>query len=407
MNKNEERNEAGFNWPVVIRNPNARASLDYYYGPYDSVDSMKSSVPNELWVPGFTAAVQSEDGTVEEWWVQGEGAKAGFVKKHELVDGGMRFMGKADSLSQLQAKESPSKGDVWQVAEQDGRHTIYPLYVYDGTEWAPLARNFTLTVKTPDGTSKRYDGSEAVTVDLSGVATRQDVADSKAEAAKTYATIESLDGLATWHDGYFDLLGKHRGTNQVYSRTPNNTWLYTGVTAGKDSITLDGGSITLNGGSVTLDGGNTGLRLTGNEVGLARNGAYYRANPLVLAVRLVDISGPNTTGNTCTIGYLYNPYKLDVTVSDVDSTVGYYKFTHNMYSKGLVTKRKYNENGKQDDMFSYVVMGTARGSDSAKHPLFVATMSCHGDYFTFTTSDDNTLNPFETCNIMIFDFSSL
>lgn len=394
MNKNEERNEAGFNWPVVIRNPNARASLDYYYGPYDSVDSMKSSVPNELWVPGFTAAVQSEDGTVEEWWVQGEGAKAGFVKKHELVDGGMRFMGKADSLSQLLAKESPSKGDVWQVTMLYGEKRHYPLYFYDGSGWVAFAQDYALTVNLPNGKSKTYDGSKSVTVDLSGVATRDDVNTAVAGLGKTYATIESLDGLATWHDGNYDLLGKHRIDNQVCSRTPEGKWLYTGVTAGTNLIALSGGGVW--------------LRLAENEVGMARNGgAFYRANPLVLAVRLVDIYGTNTTGNTCTIGYLYNPYKLDVTVSDVDSSAGYYKFTHNMYSKGLVTKRNYNKNGKQDDMFSYVVMGTAYGYDSAKHPLFVATMSCHGDYFTFTTSDDSTMNSFVMCNIMIFDFSSL
>lgn len=135
-------------------------------------------------------------------------------------------------------------------------------------------------------------------------------------------------------------------------------------------------------------------------------GAYYRANPLVLAVRLIDFDGTSTTGNTCSIGYMYNPYNLTITVSDVDSSAGYYKFTHNMYSKSLVTKKKYNSNGEQTDDFSYVVMGTAHGYSDV-HPLFVTAIACHGNYFTFTTSDDNTSNAFKRCDIMIYDFSTV
>lgn len=392
MNKNEERGEAGFNWPVVIKNPNARASLDYYYGPYESEDDMRSSVPNELWVPGFTAAVQSGDGSVEEWWVQGEGAGARFVRKHDTAppDGNMRFMGYAGRYDDLLAKESPSKGDVWQVAEKDGRHTIYPLYVYDGTEWAPLARNFTLTVKTPDGTSKRYDGSEAVTVDLSGVATRQDVADSKAEAAKTYATIESLDGLATWQDGDYTLLGKRLDSHQVCFRTPQGSWAPTGVTAGTNNITLAGGG--------------AGLRLMGKEVGMARNwGAYYRANPLVLAVRVTDLN----FNYSYTILEFYNPFNL--TLSCERYSEGVFKFTHNLTAAKV--SRVYGATMINDDTIdadsrvTYMALGDANTNyfNYREHLLF-SVLQRRFDSFDFRTAA-NKCHDFNTLDLFIFDFS--
>lgn len=328
---------------------------------------------------------------------QGEGAKADFVKKHELAvpDGSMRFMGLALGMEDLSKKESPSKGDVWQVAVKNGRHTIYPLYVYDGSDWAPFMQKYKLTVKLPDGTSKTYDGQEAVTVDLSKFATADDLDELK----KTIVTVDQLDGFATWKDGNFTLLGQKISDHSVHFRTPQGNWADTGVKLGTDAGIYNVSRVS---------GSQNTLRFSGKDVGLARNGgtSYYRANPLVLAVRLVDIDGLNTAGNTCTVGYLYNPYNLSVMVSDVNSSAGYYQLTHNMYTKGLVTKKSYNSNGGQDDMFSYVVMGTAHAYNSV-HPLFVTAISCRGDSFTFTTSDDNTPNAFETCNIMIYDFSTL
>lgn len=80
-NKNEERNEHGFEWPVVVRNSNPHANIDYYYGPYDSVESMKAGVPAEVLVPGFTAAVQTADGVTEYWIVSGSGADATWAQK--------------------------------------------------------------------------------------------------------------------------------------------------------------------------------------------------------------------------------------------------------------------------------------------------------------------------------------
>lgn len=399
MNKNEERGESGFSWPVVIKNPNARASLDYYYGPYASEDDMKASVPNELWVPGFTAAVQSADGSVEEWWVQGEGAAAQFVRKHEMAipDGSMRFMGLAGSMTELNAKENPSKGDVWQVYAMDGRGDKFFLYMYDGQTWAPLSKNYTLTVTKPDGTSSKYDGSEAVALDLTDVVTSERLEKLEDSIKGKYATVAQLQEKASKHNGAYGVLTRMDSNGAVLYYKSDGSAVMTGINLGTDKYP----DLRL-----SRSDGFCGITLSQNNILVNINGnTLYRLNPIVLAVRLVDIEGTNTTGNTCTVGYLYNPYNLSVTVSDVDTSAGYYKLTHNMYTKGLVTKKKYNSNGDQDDMFSYVVMGTAHAYNSV-HPLFVTAISCHGDYFTFTTSDDHTPNSFKMCNIMIYDFSA-
>ena len=124
MNKNDESERNGFVWPVILKNPNAHANVDFYYGPYDSLDSLKEGVPNDLWVPGFTAAVQDEDGVVTEWWVQGEGASARWEQKgvrHDGVltmiesDGVKEFNGHTDmsvDLSKYVKKDELSNQDL-------------------------------------------------------------------------------------------------------------------------------------------------------------------------------------------------------------------------------------------------------------------------------------------------------
>lgn len=384
MNKNEDRGEAGFNWPVVIRNPNARASLDYYYGPYGSEEDMRQSVPNELWVPGFTAAVQSEDGAVEEWWVQGEGAKADFVKKHELVipDGSMRFMGFAGSKTELDAKESPSKGDVWQAAVKNGRYTIYPLYVYDGTEWVSFSQEYKLTIKMPDGTSKTYDGSEQVSVDLSGVATD----DKLNELKKTCVTVDQLDGFATWQDGSITLLGQKLSDHSIHYRTPQGVWVDTGISAQQGRLT----------------GGDVSLRLTGKDVGMARNGNqnYYRANPLVLAVRICDLN----YSYSYTIRQFYNPYNLTLSINREDD--GVYHFTHTL-SDALISK--WNSGVVSDDsQTTYLVVGNAcvgRYGDR-EHGLF-SVIQREPNAFYFRTVRGGNCYDFNTLDMFIYDFSTL
>ncbi len=102
-NKNEERNEHGFEWPVVVRNSNPHANIDYYYGPYDSVESMKAGVPAEVLVPGFTAAVQTADGVTEYWVVSGSGDSATWAQKGlasgTSIGNGKLMIKEADSVS--------------------------------------------------------------------------------------------------------------------------------------------------------------------------------------------------------------------------------------------------------------------------------------------------------------------
>lgn len=102
-NKNEERNEHGFEWPVVVRNSNPHANIDYYYGPYDSVESMKAGVPAEVLVPGFTAAVQTADGVTEYWVVSGSGDSVTWVQKGlasgTSIGNGKLMIKEADSVS--------------------------------------------------------------------------------------------------------------------------------------------------------------------------------------------------------------------------------------------------------------------------------------------------------------------
>ena len=103
MNKNDESERNGFVWPVILKNPNAHANIDFYYGPYDSLDSLKEGVPNDLWVPGFTAAVQDKDGVVTEWWVQGEGASARWEQKdrHDTALKGVLTMIESDGTKEF------------------------------------------------------------------------------------------------------------------------------------------------------------------------------------------------------------------------------------------------------------------------------------------------------------------
>lgn len=390
MNKNEERDEPGFNWPVVIRNPNRRASLDYYYGPYESEEDMKTSVPNELWTPGFTAAVQSEDGAVEEWWVQGEGAAATFVKKHEmeLPDGNMRFMGHAGSMESLMAKENPSKGDVWQVGVKNGRYTVNPLYVYDGLEWIPFTQNYKLTVNLPDGTSPTYDCSTPVTVDLSKFATAGDLDKLK----ETVVTVDQLGNFATWQDGDITLLGQKISDHSIHFRTPQGNWADTKV-----KLDTDAG----------ISGGDAKLRLSGKDVGMARNGcaSYYRANPLVLVVRI-------TTENwsAYNVKPIYNPFGIGQFAFTRVKT-GIYTFTHNLGKYGIckVDSNSATSEALIDKYLTYTMLGDARAGNYnwEKQMLYVSAKCRKFNEVDFYTADDYDADDFTWCDLMFFDFNTL
>lgn len=185
-NKNEQRNEHGFEWPVVVRNSNPHASLDYYYGPYDSIESMKSGVPAEVLVPGFTAAVQTEDGVTEYWVVSGSGSNATWEQKGLASDSLVRFKGTKANLDEVKAITDMQVGDMWLVPE-DGVTDSSLEYVWTGEQWEQMGKTSseltgTLSVTgadfTIDGTSKTtktFNGTQNVTLDMSLYATRDEV----------------------------------------------------------------------------------------------------------------------------------------------------------------------------------------------------------------------------------------
>ena len=212
-NKNEQRNEHGFEWPVVVRNSNPHASLDYYYGPYDSVESMKSGVPAEVLVPGFTAAVQTDDGVTEYWVVSGSGSNATWEQKGLASDSLVRFKGTKATLDEVKAITDMQVGDMWLVPE-DGVTDSSLEYVWTGEQWEQMGKTSseltgTLSVTgadfTIDGTSKTtktFNGTQNVTLDMSGFAASNDIGNGKLkikEADSVYGgqTVENITTVFT------------------------------------------------------------------------------------------------------------------------------------------------------------------------------------------------------------------
>ena len=212
-NKNEQRNEHGFEWPVVVRNSNPHASLDYYYGPYDSVESMKSGVPAEVLVPGFTAAVQTDDGVTEYWVVSGSGSNATWEQKGLASDSLVRFKGTKATLDEVKAITDMQVGDMWLVPE-DGVTDSSLEYVWTGEQWEQMGKTSseltgTLSVTgadfTIDGTSKTtktFNGTQNVTLDMSGFAASNDIGNGKLkikEADSVYdgQTVENITTVFT------------------------------------------------------------------------------------------------------------------------------------------------------------------------------------------------------------------
>lgn len=212
-NKNEQRNEHGFEWPVVVRNSNPHASLDYYYGPYDSVESMKSGVPAEVLVPGFTAAVQTDDGVTEYWVVSGSGSNATWEQKGLASDSLVRFKGTKATLDEVKAITDMQVGDMWLVPE-DGVTDSSLEYVWTGEQWEQMGKasselTGTLSVTgadfTIDGTSKTtktFNGTQNVTLDMSGFAASNDIGNGKLkikEADSVYGgqTVENITTVFT------------------------------------------------------------------------------------------------------------------------------------------------------------------------------------------------------------------
>ena len=201
MNNNKNLNEEGFNWPVVIKNPNPRANLDYYYGPYTSLSDLEndSVLPSALKTLGFTAAVKTDDGIAEYWWTGSKWEKKG-VESTNIV----RLVGIVDSVSALDSITSKSNGDMYLV--KDGDEYKEYIWVDDKASWELLGSrtsqlNSGLTITGASGaltvgtsanrSSGTYDGSQAIQLDMSGFLTSsaaQNTYISKTDAASNYVS---------------------------------------------------------------------------------------------------------------------------------------------------------------------------------------------------------------------------
>lgn len=183
-NKNESRNEHGFMWPVVVKNANPHASLDYYYGPYESLDTLKASVPSTVAVPGFTAAVQTSTGVTEYWVTSGEGSTAIWQQKGLTTESTLTLKGTKSTLADVEALTDMSVGDMWLVPETSSENAEY---VWTGSAWEKMGvvssvAHCTLTLKGAKFTvgetsteTSTFNNTQDVVLDLSGFATADDL----------------------------------------------------------------------------------------------------------------------------------------------------------------------------------------------------------------------------------------
>lgn len=205
MNNNKNLNVEGFNWPVVIKNANPRASLDYYYGPYTSLSDLEddSICPSSLKTLGFTAAVKTDDGISEYWWTGSKWEKKG-VESTNIV----RLVGIVDSVSALDSITSKSNGDMYLV--KDGDEYKEYIWVDDKASWELLGSrtsqlNSGLTITGASGaltvgtstnrSSGTYDGSQAIQLDMSGFLTSSSAKDTyltKTDAASNYLSKSNI-----------------------------------------------------------------------------------------------------------------------------------------------------------------------------------------------------------------------
>ena len=369
MNKNDESERNGFVWPVILKNPNAHANVDFYYGPYDSLDSLKEGVPNDLWVPGFTAAVQDEDGVVTEWWVQGEGASARWEQKGVRHDTYVALKGVLQSMAELEAIEKPEVGDMYLVPEE-GETGSFLEYVYTGDKWELLGRNSgktrgVLTMIESDG-AKKFNGYTDMSVDLSKYA-------KKDEILKQNLSLMYMDPIV----------------GESYYYDADGVMQYSGLTM----------KTYRNGG--TFDDGtnevlNIGLGSNYKRICITKKGIYFnlnygkiwRLNPLVLAVRIYF----KTDGNPTTEP-LFDPYGLKLRGLSTTLDGHIYTLTHNLKSSGVV---------KGEGMYS--VMGSAMQMLSPTE-TYVSVMSPFPDTVSFNVKNGAQYVAFNYCDLFFYDFT--
>ena len=186
MNNNESNSNEGYEWPIVVRNSSRHSNLDYYYGPYDSYDDMEANVPSTVRDFGFTAAVHNADGSVTEYWLVGTSkSNLKWQQKYVQFNEAISVKGSVSSLEELEAKTDNKVGDMYLIKNDDGTYSEY-IWVEDNEgngHWELLGTETTMmkgtlsfkgvTPTTDDGNAcEGYNGSQNVTVDMSGFASR-------------------------------------------------------------------------------------------------------------------------------------------------------------------------------------------------------------------------------------------
>ena len=186
MNNNESNSNEGYEWPIVVRNSSRHSNLDYYYGPYDSYDDMEANVPSTVRDFGFTAAVHNADGSVTEYWLVGTSkSNLKWQQKYVQFNEAISVKGSVSSLEELEAKTDNKVGDMYLIKNEDGTYSEY-IWVEDrdgnghwellGTETTMMKGTLSFKGVTPttddENTCEGYNGSQNVTVDMSGFASR-------------------------------------------------------------------------------------------------------------------------------------------------------------------------------------------------------------------------------------------
>lgn len=364
MNKNDESERNGFVWPVILKNPNAHANVDFYYGPYDSLDSLKEGVPNDLWVPGFTAAVQDDDGVVTEWWVQGEGASARWEQKGVRHDTYVALKGVLQSLDELEAIEKPEVGDMYLVPEE-GETGSFLEYVNTGDKWELLGRNSgktrgVLTMIESDG-AKEFNGYTDMSVDLSKYVKKDELLNQDLNIMYMHLK----EGYSYYYDnGVMQYSGFRNKTH-----TDGKTW-------------SDG----------TKTAVEIGPEKNYNTIRVTEKGAYYRfgnyarwrLSPLVLAVRI--------SNSVLMSDKMYDPYNLRKYVS-LKVNDGRYTLTHNLVTSGI-TK----------DESSYSMTSSVRQVTTG-NGAYLTVLSQNKNTIEFKVKNGSGNASFVCCDLFFYDFT--
>lgn len=454
-NHNEKRKERGFNWPVVIKNANGHANLDYYYGPYDDL----SEVPEKMRVTGFTCAVMENGAPVEYWWTG-----TGWEPKGLPKDTYVKFKGVKDTVDALNDTEA-DVGDMYivPVKGSSGAISEYKEYIRANGRWEMLGSRAagvsgTLSFVNADGrvttqgangkdvVTDSYNGTQNVTLDLDmseylGKAEAGETYLTKNAASETYLTINEAKGSYATNENVANITktivnsvvngavkdgalnvklpdeaaGKLFSANQSEDSLLDLSGLATKTEVassisevaaeadrGRDLLAIDsnGNMVKRNRVNGEISDSETGVRIgnMGNNVYFGNhfefdatkyavlwrqliNGPYYKANTLALVVRYDKDTGHST---------LYNPNGRAVTIDVDEDRTGQYTIWHHMGT----------------DKYTVSCIGCGLKDGRYYRQIFASVQSKYINSMTISTSDDNTPNEALWFEVSFFDLRS-